>query len=87
MIKERWLLKLDNKKFTVEVLTDHLSNAGKIKVSGEVVNEWQGSIWSGLPEPFEIAGHPAILTRKSLTLNRHELLIDGKRVTKKGKFI
>ena len=83
MIKERWLLKLDEKNLTVEVLTDHLSNAGTIKVSGEVVKEWQGSIWSGLPEPFEITGHPAILTRKSLTLNRHELLIDGKKVSKK----
>jgi hypothetical protein len=83
MIKERWLLKLDEKKLTVEVLTDHLSNSGTIKVGGEVVKEWEGSIWSGLPEPFEIAGHPAILTRRSLTLNRHDLLIDGKRVSKK----
>ena len=82
MIKEQWLLKLDNKKYTVDIATDYLSNAGIIKVNGEITSEWQGSIWSGLPEPFEIAGHPAILNRRSLTLNRYELRIDGKKVSK-----
>ena len=82
MIKERWLLKLDEKNLTVEVLTDYLTNAGTIKLNGEVIKEWAGSIWSGLPEPFEIAGHSAILTRRSLALNRHELLIDGEKVAK-----
>lgn len=85
MIKERWLLKLDGKKLTVEVLTDYLTNAGTIKLNGEVIKEWEGSIWSGLPEPFELAGHPAILTRRSLALNRHELLINGTKVSKKRK--
>ncbi|HDL63845.1 MAG TPA: hypothetical protein ENH12_00500 [Proteobacteria bacterium] len=83
MIKERWLLNLDEKKLTVEVLTDCLTNAGTIKLNGGVIKAWEGSIWSGLPEPFEIAGHPAILTRRSLALNRHDLLIDGEKVSKK----
>lgn len=83
MINEQWLLNLDEKKYSVEVSTDHLTNAGTIKVNGEIVREWAGSIWSGLPEPFEIAGRPAILTQRSLTLNRHELLINGKKVDKK----
>ena len=84
MIKQKWKLKIAGKPYVVEVLTDYLSCAGAIKLNGAILKKWKGSIWRGLPEPFDIEYHQAKLTRKSLVLNRHELLIDGRKVHKRG---
>ena len=84
MIEEKWEVRISGKPYVIEVLTDYLSSTGAIKLNGATIKTWQRSIWRGLPEPFEIESCSAMLTRKSLALNRHELLIDGIKVSKRG---
>jgi hypothetical protein len=81
----KWVVEINSKKFVVEARYGKvfISGAGEVLVDGKQVETWGASPW-GLPKvvPFEIAGKPALLQRRSATDQNFDLLVDGKLVEK-----
>ena len=85
MIQERWVTHIDDTRYEVVSRNDPIGNSGKILVNGEIAHRWKNSFWSGLPESFSVGGKKAILLKRSFALNRHDLIIEGKKVRRAPK--
>ena len=77
----KWEVEIDEQKLVVEARYGKIfvSGAGELLVDGKQVKAWGASPW-GLPKvvPFEIAGKPALLRRRSLLDQKFDLVVDGK---------
>jgi hypothetical protein len=79
----KWVVEINDKQFAVEARYGKIfiSGAGQLLIDGKQVKAWGASPW-GLPKvvPFEIAGKPALLRRRTLIDQNFDLLVDGKLV-------
>jgi len=78
-----WRVNVRGEEHTVEVKRSIWTNAGKVRVDGEVVDAWGFRLW---PEDryFRVGKRPAVLRGTGLFPGSWQLFVDGEPVTLGG---
>lgn len=80
MAEKQWGINIANKQYRIVVKWSRWTNAGELKVGGNVVKVWSPGIFVPEEVQFDIEGKRAILRRTSFPLQSWDLYVDGKHI-------
>ena len=80
MARRVWQVNVGGEEHTVEVERSIWTNAGKIRVDGQVINAWGFRLWTGARR-FRVGNKPALLHGTGLFPGEWRLFVDGRPAT------